>query len=117
MKTLIKIEEAAQFVLSIALFAKLPFVWWIYPALVLLPDLSMIGYAVNARIGAFIYNLVHHKAFAIAVGVVGLFWANNYLLLAGVILFGHSSIDRMLGYGMKYARGFTYTHLGEVGAK
>lgn len=43
MKTLITIEEVAQFALSIFLFAKLPFVWWVYPALLLLPDVSMLG--------------------------------------------------------------------------
>ena len=53
MKTLISLEEAAQFVLTIILFAKLPFAWWVYPALFLLPDLSMTGYVVSARVGAF----------------------------------------------------------------
>lgn len=109
-------EEAAQFVLSIVLFAKLPFVWWVYPALLLVPDLSMLGYAWNVKAGAFTYNLLHHKAVAIMVGVIGLFLANDYWLLAGILLFGHSSLDRMLGYGLKYTKGFKYTHLGEVGA-
>ncbi|MBO0938469.1 DUF4260 domain-containing protein [Fibrella sp. HMF5335] len=117
MKTLIKVEEAAQFVGSIILFAKLPFAWWVYPALLLLPDLSMVGYVVNANIGAVTYNLIHHKALAIVVGVVGLFLASNYWLLAGIVLFGHSSMDRMLGYGLKYTKGFTFTHLGKVGAR
>ncbi len=117
MKTLISIEEAAQFALSVILFAKLPFVWWIYPALFLLPDLSMIGYTINAKVGAFIYNLVHHKANAIVVGVIGLFLANNYWLLAGIILFGHSSLDRVFGYGLKYNKGFKFTHLGEIGTQ
>ena len=118
MKTLIRAEEAAQFALSIVLFSfsKLPFAWWVYPALFLLPDLSMIGYAVNARVGAFTYNLVHHKAVAIIVGLVGLFLANDYWLLAGIVLFGHSSLDRMFGYGLKYDKGFKFTHLGEIGA-
>lgn len=117
MKTLIKLEEAAQFALTIVLFAKLPFAWWLYPALLLLPDLSMIGYAINAKTGAFTYNLVHHKATAIIVGIAGLFLADNYLLLAGLVLFGHSSMDRMLGYGLKYAKGFKFTHLGEIGVQ
>ncbi len=117
MKTLIKIEEAAQFAGTIVLFANLPFAWWLYPALLLLPDLSMVGYVINAKTGAFTYNLVHHKATAIVIGIAGLFLATDYLILAGLILFGHSSMDRMLGYGLKYNRGFTFTHLGEMGAK
>lgn len=33
----------------------------------------------------------------------------------GIILFSHSSLDRALGYGIKYEIGFKYTHLGELG--
>lgn len=115
MKTLIKIEEAAQFALSIVLFSQLPFAWWTFPALFLLPDLSMLGYLVSTKIGAFTYNLVHHKALGIALGIAGLFLGTNELLLAGILLFGHSSLDRAMGYGLKYDQGFSYTHLGEVG--
>jgi hypothetical protein len=32
--------------------------------------------------------------------------------LAGVILFGHSSMDRIFGYGLKYSDSFQHTHLG-----
>lgn len=115
MKTLISLEEAAQFALTIILFAKLSFAWWVYPALFLLPDLSMTGYVVSARVGAFTYNLVHHKAVAIIIGVAGLYLTNDYLVLAGLVLFGHSSMDRMFGYGLKYNEGFRFTHLGEIG--
>lgn len=115
MKTLIKFEEAAQFALSIVLFSQLPFAWWLFPALFLLPDLSMLGYLISAKVGAFTYNLVHHKALGIALGVAGLFLGNNELMLAGILLFGHSSLDRAMGYGLKYDKGFNYTHLGEIG--
>jgi len=114
MKTLLKLEEAAQFALSIVLFAKLPFVWWLYPALLLLPDIGMLGYAVNTTVGAFVYNLFHHKGIAILIGIAGLALANPTLLLAGVILFGHSAMDRMMGYGLKYKNGFAFTHLGAL---
>ncbi|QHW00221.1 DUF4260 domain-containing protein [Spirosoma endbachense] len=116
MKTLITIEEVAQFALSIFLFSKLPFVWWVYPALLLLPDVSMLGYLMNAKVGAFSYNLFHHKALAIAVGVAGFVLQNNELTLAGILLFGHSSMDRMIGAGLKYTTGFTNTHLSEAAA-
>jgi hypothetical protein len=114
MKTLITIEEVAQFALSIFLFAKLPFAWWVYPALLLLPDVSMLGYLINAKVGAFSYNLFHHKALAIAVGVAGLVLQNKELTLAGILLFGHSSMDRMIGAGLKYTTGFADTHLSEA---
>lgn len=117
MKTLIKLEEAAQFALAIALFSQLPFVWWLLPALFLLPDLSMLGYVLSPTVGAFTYNMIHHKAVGISIGVAGLLLHSNELMFIGILLFGHSSMDRMMGYGLKYDKGFTYTHLGEVGQK
>ncbi|MDQ1086537.1 DUF4260 domain-containing protein [Siphonobacter sp. SORGH_AS_1065] len=115
MKTLIKIEEAAQVILSLVLFAQLPFAWWLFPVLLLVPDVSMVGYVFNSKTGAFIYNVFHHKAVAILIGVLGFYLGNEYVLLAGIILFGHSSMDRMFGYGLKFDTGFGYTHLGEIG--
>ncbi len=115
MKTLIKVEEAAQFALSIFLFTQLPFAWWVYPALLLVPDVSMIGYVMNPKIGAFFYNLFHHKAVAIVIGLLGFYLGNDFILLAGIILFGHSAMDRMFGYGLKFNTGFGDTHLGEIG--
>ena len=57
MKNLLKLEEAAEWILSIFLFSKLEFSWWWYPALILLPDISMIGYVVNtAAFGKMLFN-------------------------------------------------------------
>ncbi len=117
MKTTIKIEELAMFLFSIFLFSQLHFAWWWYLALILLPDASMIGYLVSNRVGAFGYNIVHHKGIALITYVTGIYVHNELLQLTGIILFGHSSMDRMLGYGLKYETGFTFTHLGEIGKK
>jgi hypothetical protein len=46
------------------------------------------------------------------------YWLNHDLLiLSGIILFGHSAMDRALGYGLKYPDSFQHTHLGWVGKK
>lgn len=115
MKTILRLEELAQFILSIVLFAQLPFAWWWYPALILLPDISMLGYLINPGIGAYGYNLGHHKGLALAVGLVGLLLHAPAIMLVGVILFGHASMDRMMGYGLKYPDRFKHTHLGAIG--
>ncbi len=117
MKNLLKLEELGQFLLSIILFMQLDYSWWIFPACILLPDLSMIGYLVNPKTGAWIYNFFHHKLVAITFLVLG-FWLNNsWLALSGVILFGHSSMDRIFGYGLKFSDNFKNTHLGWTGEK
>lgn len=117
MNNLLKLEELAQFTLSIIIFNQLDYAWWIFPACILLPDLSMVGYLINTKIGAWLYNIFHHKLLAIIILMIG-FWLNNSLLtLAGVILFGHSAMDRCFGYGFKFDDNFKNTHLGWIGKK
>ena len=115
MNNLIKLEEAALFILSIYLFSLLDYAWWWFPVLLLVPDLSMLGYLAGNKAGAYIYNLFHHRALAIAVYLLGIYMESEAVQLAGVILFSHSSMDRMFGYGLKYEKGFKFTHLGEIG--
>lgn len=114
MKNVIKIEEAAMFLFSIILFSKLSFAWWLFPALILTPDISFLGYAAGNKTGAVIYNIFHHKAVALTLYVAGLYTGYEVLELIGVI-FGHSSMDRFFGYGLKYFTGFSDTHLGKIG--
>jgi len=33
------------------------------------------------------------------------------------VLYGHSSFDRLCGYGLKYVDDFKHTHLGWIGKK
>lgn len=114
MKILLSLEEMAQLTLAIiGLYLQpISISWWLWPFIFLSPDISMFGYAAGNRVGAFTYNLVHHKAVAIAVGLLGYFLDHPILLLAGLVLYGHSAMDRMLGYGLKYEDGFKHTHLG-----
>ena len=115
MKALLKTEELAEMLLAVVVFAQLPYAWWVLPAAFLLPDLSMLGYLAGPRAGAFSYNLLHHKALAIAMGLTGWALGQPLLLLAGTVLLFHSAFDRMLGYGLKYGSGFQHTHLGQIG--
>lgn len=114
MKTLLKLEELALFLGCLYLFSRLNFAWWWFPALLLLPDLSMIGYVVNPQLGALTYNIVHHKALGIVIGLWGLYTGNQYLMLAGIILLAHSSMDRVAGYGLKYPDSFRHTSSGAL---
>lgn len=115
MKTILKLEELAQFLLSILLFAQLDYAWWVFPACMLLPDVSMVGYLANPRIGAHLYNFFHHKLVGISLFAIGFGLAVPALMLAGAILFGHAAMDRIFGYGLKYPDNFKNTHLGWIG--
>ncbi|NIJ55197.1 DUF4260 domain-containing protein [Dyadobacter arcticus] len=117
MNILLKLEEAAIFLLCIFLFSKLNFAWWWFPALLLLPDIGMIGYIINPKIEAFPYNLLHHRLVASLVAFYALTYGNEYWQLGAIIIFAHISMDRVFGYGLKYSDRFSNTHLGGIGNK
>ncbi len=115
MKTILRIEELGMLVLGIYLFSLLPYDWWWFLVLILVPDIGMLGYLINAKIGAYSYNIFHHKGIAIILYMVGIYLSLPLCKLVGVMLFSHAALDRFFGYGLKYEKGFKYTHLGEIG--
>ena len=114
MKAILSLEYVGGLLLGILLFADLHLAWWIYPVLFLAPDISMIGYLINTRVGAVTYNLFHHLLTAVAVYGLGHIISNVPLELTGSILIGHLFFDRLLGYGLKFPDSFKNTHLGTL---
>ena len=101
--------------MSIYLFAGLDYAWWWYLVLLLAPDLGTLGYLAGPRVGAISYNLAHHKGVAVLLFVVGGSVQIPALQLAGLVILGHSSLDRVLGFGLKFSDSFQHTHLGMIG--
>jgi hypothetical protein len=117
MNALIKLEELAKMLFAWWLSLQTGNAWWLFFVWLLAPDFSMIGYVVNAKFGAWLYNLAHHQAVAIIIGLLGVYLGSNSLQFAGIVLFGHSAMDRAFGYGLKYEDNFKHTHLGMIGRK
>lgn len=115
MKNLLRLEEALMFALALFLFSELDASWGLFALLFFAPDLSMIGYLANPRLGAWTYNLIHHRGLAVALYVFGTLLAAPWLMFAGILLFAHSSFDRVFGYGLKHEDAFQNTHLGRIG--
>lgn len=109
MKSLLKLEEFLLFCLSLLLFSGLDYSWGLSALLFFAPDLSMLGYLANPRLGAWTCNLIHHKGLAITL------YAFGFLLATPWLMFAHSSFDRILGYGLKHEDAFQNTHLGRIG--
>jgi hypothetical protein len=117
MKNLLRLEEIAMLCISIYLLYALKVDWWFYLLMILGPDISMVGYVAGPKVGAFSYNLFHHKMIAIVVFIIGVTSSTWLLQAIGAVLFGHSSMDRIFGYGLKYNSAFSETHLGKIGPK
>ncbi len=127
MKYLIKLEELAQFLACAFALYLLGVAWWVYLLLLLGPDIGMLGYLINTRVGAVTYNVLHHKGLAVLVLLIGV--SQGFTLFPplamgmdgvgsvtiGLILYGHASLDRIFGYGLKFGDSFQHTHLGWIG--
>lgn len=115
MRLLIRGEEVMMFLLGTYLFSLLDYSWWWFFGLILAPDIGMLGYLMGNKIGATGYNLFHHKGLALVIYLLGIYLSVPLCQLLGIILFSHASLDRIFGYGLKYEKGFKFTHLGEIG--
>jgi len=115
MKSLLKLEYLALTALSFYLCLQLSIAWWWFFVLFLAPDLSMLGYLANPKIGATTYNFVHHQATAVVLYIIGGLASSAALQFGALILLGHSNFDRVWGYGLKYPDAFQHTHLGMIG--
>lgn len=113
-KVILRFEGLVLFAASIAVFTVQGQQWWLYPALLLVPDIFMIGYLRNTKLGAVIYNIGHSYPAAALVTGLGFLFSSPIAIAIGAIWFGHIGWDRMFGYGLKYGTSFKHTHLGDL---
>ncbi len=113
---LLRLEGVAVALITAALYARTGASWWLFAALWIVPDLSMLGYLSSPCRGARIYNAFHSYLLPGILALLALFThAQGLLLPIALIWFNHIGIDRALGYGLKYAEGFGFTHFGRIG--
>ncbi len=113
-RVLLQIEGAAVFLLSLFLYHFIEAGWVWFLVLFLWPDIFMLGYLVNVRLGASLYNLVHTEILPVVLGGFALSLHRTELLAFALIWLAHIGMDRMLGYGLKYPTFFKDTHLQRV---
>lgn len=88
--------------------------WVLFALLILAPDVSMLGYLLGAKVGAATYNSVHTYALPASLAAFGVLAGSPLAVSLALVWFAHIGMDRLVGYGLKYASGFKYTHLGRV---
>ena len=114
-RTWLRLEGLAAFVAGLALFGTTGGNWLFIVPLLLLPDISAVGYLAGPRIGTFTYNLAHNWAPGIVALGVGVWLASPAILIAAAVLVAHVGMDRAVGYGLKLPTSFQDTHLGRMG--
>jgi hypothetical protein len=114
-RTILRIEGLAMLAAATIMYGKSGFGWSTFAWFFLAPDLSFAGYLLGPRVGAAAYNAAHSYIGALACFSAGLVLVAPALEVAGLIWCAHIGFDRALGYGLKYAAGFGFTHLGRIG--
>jgi hypothetical protein len=117
LRTMLRLEGLGLFLGMTLLYGVWDGSWWIYAALFLAPDLSFAGYLGGPRTGALVYNAAHSYMMPMALMTAGFVTASPLVLSIAIIWLAHIGFDRALGYGLKYAGGFGFTHLGRIGKK
>ena len=108
---LLRLEGFVLFAVSVSLFFHLGGSLWRFLPLLLVPDVTMAGYALNVRVGAVIYNAGHTLAVPVALAGAALLTDHPEMVPFILIWTAHIGMDRMLGYGLKYPTYFADTHL------
>ncbi|KAK5692359.1 hypothetical protein LTR97_010667 [Elasticomyces elasticus] len=108
-------EAATIFAGAIWAYARSGQSWWIFASGLLLPDLGMVGYLSNTKLGSIFYNAVHTETPPIVLLCAGYARQDPRIVGPALIWLAHIGMDRMLGFGLKYHDSFQHTHLGVMG--
>ena len=114
---ILRLEGLAVAAVSAVLYSRTGASWWLFAALWLTPDLSMLGYFAGPCWGARTYNSIHAFVTPITLALSALLLHQDKLLPYALIWVNHIGVDRLLGYGLKYPAGFKWTHLRGPGAR
>lgn len=114
-RLLLRIEGAALAIGALYAYHRTGANWWLFAALILVPDVSFAGYLVSTRVGAIAYNAMHITLGPLILGALGFLLPSFDLIAVALIWAAHIGTDRALGYGLKYGAGFGLTHLGRIG--
>lgn len=110
-RLLLKLEGAAVLLFSVLAYRWHHGSWILFAVLFLVPDVSMLGYVANSRVGAARYNSVHTYLGPLLLGCYAVPTAHLMLLQVCLIWTAHIGFDRFLGFGLKYPTQFKDTHL------
>src|ERR1700758_109304 len=58
---------------------------WLWIILFFSPDISMLGYLVDTRVGAFTYNVFHHRGLALLIAATGFLLHQEWMISVGIL--------------------------------
>lgn len=114
LRKLLYLEYVFAFLLCLYIYWYLEFPLLAFFLFLLSPDLTMLGYLVNSKIGALCYNIGHSLVIPAIVLFISFTFNSHTLLLVSLIWLAHICLDRAFGFGLKYNDSFKITHLQKI---
>ncbi|GGY65226.1 hypothetical protein GCM10011613_06350 [Cellvibrio zantedeschiae] len=112
---LLRLEGLAIFLFALMAYEFMGFQWGFFILVFLAPDLSFFAYFHSSRVGAIAYNTMHSYILPLMLFAYGFFVSSSNANQLAIIWIAHIGFDRALGFGVKYSKGFRYTHFGKLG--
>jgi len=116
-RTILRLEGLAILVFAVAAYAQFGAGWGSFGLFFFAPDLALLGYLGGSRLGTVLYNATHSLVGPVLLGAASLVFAAPAAMAVALAWTAHIGFDRALGYGLKYAQGFGFTHLGRLGPR
>ncbi|OIJ20174.1 hypothetical protein BKP45_10360 [Anaerobacillus alkalidiazotrophicus] len=114
LRKVIYFENVIGFILCLLLYLHLDFSLLLFLLLLLTPDITMIGYLFDKKIGSYVYNAGHSFIIPAVLFIVAFHNEFSTLLMIAIIWAAHIFMDRSLGFGLKYKYNFKETHLQKI---
>ncbi|WP_281202757.1 DUF4260 domain-containing protein [Cytobacillus kochii] len=113
-RIIVKWEYILLLLLTVVAYITWEFSILAFVIFLFLPDVFMFGYLLNNKVGTILYNIGHTFIFPLL--ILGIYFVikEPILLMVSLIWSAHISMDRALGYGLKYEEGFKVTHLQKI---
>ena len=113
-RALLRVEGLAVLIASVIAYEAVGASWVLFGVLLLVPDVSILGYAAGPHLGAVTYNLVHTYIGPAALAGLAYLGAAPQAWPVCLIWLAHIGMDRVAGYGLKYPTAFKSTHMDQV---
>lgn len=122
-KVFYRVESFVIFLFAVFIYSTFEVPFWTLAVFFMVPDISMAGYLISKKTGAFYYNFGHNYALGLGLTLIGMVTDGSpigiipdgaYLSFAGVIIIAHTAFDRMAGFGLKYPADFKETHVQKI---
>jgi hypothetical protein len=108
---LLRSEGMTLLAMAAVLYGRSGRSWWLFLALLPLPDLGLLGLLWSQRVGAVTYDLTHTYVPAAVLGLLGVLTGSGLAMALALVWFAHIGMDRALSLGLQYPDGSGRTHL------